>query len=87
MKLEGLLLKIEASIVEVTNSHLRKVQKEEGSFSNWDGLMKRNWSKLINPPLVYTKSSKKAREDYKWSPPRMDGINSTSMEQPEATLV
>ena len=69
MKPENLLLKIEASIVEVTNSHLRKVQKEEGSFSTWDGLMKKSWSKLINPPLVYAKNSKKASEDCKWSPP------------------
>jgi ribonuclease HI len=69
MELEGLLLKMEASIVEVSNSHLRKVRKEEGSFSSWDGLMKKNWSKLINPPLVYSKSSKMARKDCKWFPP------------------
>jgi hypothetical protein len=69
MELEGLLLKMEASIVEVSNSHLRKVRKEEGSFSSWDGLMKKNWSKLINLPLVYSKSSKMARKDCKWFPP------------------
>ena len=28
--------KIEACIVETLNSHLRKIPKEEGSFSEWD---------------------------------------------------
>ena len=64
MKLKELLLKIKASIVEVINSHL-----EEGFFSIWDGLMKKNWTNLINPPLVYFKKSKEARESCKWSPP------------------
>ena len=69
MDVEELLLKIEASIVEVLNSHLRKSVKEEGSFSSWDSLMKKNWSNLINPPLVYLKKSKEARARCKWEPP------------------
>ena len=66
---EELISKIEASIVETTNSHLKKSQKEEGSFSIWDEKMKKNWVKLINPPLVYQKSSKEARENCRWAPP------------------
>jgi len=66
-----LVLKIEASIVEVTNSHLRKCMKEEGSFSSWDGLMKKNWANLINPPLVYLKKNKVDRANCRWSPPPM----------------
>ena len=69
MKLEELLLKIETSIVELINSHLRNLRKEEGSFSFWDGLMKKKWTNLINPPLVYFKKRKEARESCKWSPP------------------
>ena len=43
--------------------------KEEGSFSSWDGLMKKNWANLINPPLVYIKKSKEDRANCNWSPP------------------
>ena len=31
--------------------------------------MKNNFSKLINPPLLYVKKSKEARENCKWTPP------------------
>ena len=71
MNVEELVLKIEASIVEVINSHLRRSMKEEGSFSIWDGLMKKNRVNLINPPLVYFKKSKEDRANCKWSPPPM----------------
>ena len=57
------------SIVEVTNSHLRKCSKEEGSFSQWDGSMKKNWANFINPPMAYFKKSKTDRANCKWSPP------------------
>lgn len=69
LKVEELILKIEASIVEVINSHLRKCMKEEGSFSLWDGHMKKNWVNLINPPLVYLKKSIEDRANCRWSPP------------------
>ena len=55
--------------MEVLNSHLRKSSKEEGSFSFWDGLMKKNWPNLINPPLVYSKSNKEARANCRWEYP------------------
>ena len=55
-------------MVEIANSHLRNAWKEEGSFSNWDGQMKKNWSKLINPPLLYVKNGKEAREKCRWAP-------------------
>ena len=31
--------------------------------------MKKNWSNLINPPLLYVKTRKEARERCKWLPP------------------
>ena len=31
--------------------------------------MKKKWLNLINPPLLYFKKSKEARETCKWSPP------------------
>ena len=31
--------------------------------------MKKNWSKLINPPLLFVKKNKEARENCKWIPP------------------
>ena len=65
MSVERLLVNLEASIVEVLNSHLRKSSKEEGSFSFWDGQMKKNWPNLINPPLVYKSSNKEARANCK----------------------
>ena len=69
MSLERFLIKLEASIVEVLNSHLRKTLKEEGSFSRWDGLIKKRWSNIINPPLVYFKKNKEARASCKWAHP------------------
>ena len=51
------------------NAHLRKTRQVEGSFSFWDGLMKRHWPNLINPPLTYAASSKEARANCKWAPP------------------
>lgn len=42
---------------------------EEGSFSNWDRLMKKHWTNLINPPLYYSKVNKEARKNCKWEPP------------------
>ena len=50
-------------------SHLRKSFKEEGFFSFWDGLMKNNWPKLINPPLIYFKKNKDVQATCKWVPP------------------
>ena len=61
--------KIKACIVETLNSHLRKIPKEEGSFSEWDGLMKKSWKNLINPPLMYKKKNKEVRDKYRWIPP------------------
>ena len=58
LNVEDLTLKIEASIVETTNSFLRKSRFEEGSFSIWDGIIKKTWTSLINPPLVYFKKNK-----------------------------
>ena len=55
--------------MELIDSHLKNLRKEEGSFSFWDDLMKKNWTNLINPPLVYFKKRKEARESCKWSPP------------------
>ena len=66
---EELILKIKVSIVENTNSYLRKSRMEEGSFSLWDGQIKKSWSNLINPPLVYFKHNKEARNNCKWNPP------------------
>ena len=37
-----LIKKIKACIVETLNSYIKKSQIEEGSFTNWDGLMKKN---------------------------------------------
>ena len=50
--------KIETCIVETLNSHRRKTPKEEGTFLEWDGLMKKIWESLINPPLMYKKGIK-----------------------------
>ena len=62
---EELVLKIEASMVEIANSHLRKSRIEEGSLSLWDGQIKKLWPNLINPPLVYFKKRKEAKEKCK----------------------
>ena len=43
MVAKELLLNIEASIVEMLNSHLRKTIKEEASISSWDSLMKKEF--------------------------------------------
>ena len=51
------------------NANLRKSAHVEGSFSYWDGFIKKLWPKLINPPLVYTVSNKEARANCKWTPP------------------
>ena len=51
------------------NATLRKTSHLEGSFSFWDGLMKKQWSSLINPPLVHVTSNKEARAKCKWFPP------------------
>ena len=69
MNIERVLLKLEASIMEVLNSHLRKSVKKEGSFSFWDRCMKNNWSKLINPPIIDLKINKEVRGTYNWVPP------------------
>ena len=58
MKPEELVLKIEPSIVEIVNSHLRTSRMEEGSFSHWDGQIKNAWPNLINHPLVYFRKKK-----------------------------
>ena len=68
LSLERFLLKLEGAVVEVLNSHIRKSLKEEGSFSGWDGKMKKNWSNIINPPRVYKKKNKEARANCKWKP-------------------
>ena len=67
-KSSDLISKIEISIVETTNAYLRNIQLEEGSFTNWDGLMKKHWSKLLNPPLLYKRKNKEARMNCKWEP-------------------
>ena len=72
LKPKELILIIKASIVEIANSHLKNSRKEEGSFSIWDGHMKKNWGNFINPPLIYFKKSKEARERCKWSSPRKE---------------
>ena len=64
-----LISKIEASIVEIVNSYLRKSRMAEGSFSDWDCCIKKLWPKLINPPMLYPKASQEARRNCKWSPP------------------
>ena len=35
----------------------------------WDGLMKKYWPMIINPPLVYPPHNKEARANCKWAPP------------------
>ena len=67
--LGSFLLKLEASIVEVMNAYLRKTAHAEGSFSLWDGILKKSWTNLINPPLVYGASNKEARAKCRWAPP------------------
>ena len=69
MEPEAILMKIEVSIVEIINSYLRKNSIEEGSFSSWDGSIKKLWDNLINPPQMYSKSNKEARKTCKWIPP------------------
>ena len=68
-KLEDLITKIEASIVETTNAYLRNIWLEEGSFLSWEGHMKKLWPNLINPPLFYMKNNKEARKNCRWQPP------------------
>lgn len=63
-----LINKMKACIIEVMNMHLRKTIKEEGTFSEWDGIMKRNWNKLINPPLIYKNRSQGVGDKCKWEP-------------------
>ena len=48
--------KVEGSITDVINNHLRNTMKEEGSFIDWDVDMKKNWRNLINPPMTYKKT-------------------------------
>lgn len=67
--LDSFLIKLEAAIIEVMNAYLRKSSHEEGTFSFWDGMMKKQWSNLINPPLVYAASNKEARANYNWESP------------------
>lgn len=64
-----LISKIEADIVEIVNSYLRKSQMVEGSFSDWDSYIKKLWHKLINPAMLYPKASREARRNCKRSPP------------------
>ena len=40
LSIPSLLNKIEVCITEVMNNHLRRVVKEEGTFTVWDGEMK-----------------------------------------------
>jgi ribonuclease HI len=64
-----LINNIEDSIVETLNAYIRKVLQEEGSFSVCDSFIKKNWYSLINPPLIYAKKNKVARETCSWTPP------------------
>ena len=68
LNLDRFLLKLEVSIVEVMNAYLMKSSHEEGSFSSWDGLMRKLWSNLSNPPLIYRARNKEARANCKWTP-------------------
>lgn len=61
--------KVEASITKVMNSHPRKTKKVEGTFPEWDGLMRKNYHHLINPPLLYKKMDLIARKECKWEAP------------------
>ena len=69
MEPKVILRRLEASIVETMNSFLSKVRMEEGTFSSWDGLIKKVWPNLINPPLTYSKHNKEARKLCRWTPP------------------
>ena len=71
MQPNEIVKKIEACIVETLNSHLRNSQKEEGSFSSWDGYIKKKWTNFINPLLTCKKKNKEARENCRWTPPPM----------------
>ena len=72
MQVDALINKIEASIIETLNTHIRNSRFEEGSFSIWDSRIKDNWTKLINPPQVYTTKNSEARKNCKWTPPPPD---------------
>lgn len=63
--------KVEASITEVMNNYIRKITKEEGTFTEWDEEIKKNWINLINPPLVYNKKEINARKECKWELPQI----------------
>ena len=71
--MESFLNKVEASIIEVMNSYLRKTTQIEGSFFEWDGNMKKEWEHLINPPLLYERNDLKARKECVWNLPQKDG--------------
>ena len=51
------------------NAYLTKSSHKEGTFSFWDGSMKKQWTNLINPPMVYAASNKEARANCKWDLP------------------
>lgn len=38
--------------------------------------MKKKWVNLINPPLVYKKKNKQARENCRWTPPLIEWVKS-----------
>ena len=48
--------KIEASIKEVINNHVRNTIKEEALLLDWDANMWKNWKNILNPPLTIHKS-------------------------------
>ena len=60
---------VEAAISEVMNCHLCKILRTEGIFSEWDGMMRKSWQHLINPPLLYPKRDSVARKECKWVAP------------------
>ena len=69
MQQKEIIKKIESSIVKIMNFHLRKSQKEEGSFSSCDGFVKKEWHNLIITPLNYKKKNQEARESCRWKHP------------------
>ena len=67
--MKSFLNKVEASITEFMNSHLQKMTKVEQTFFELDGLMRKNWYHLINPPLLYKKKDLITRKECKLKAP------------------
>ena len=61
MEIPTLINKMEACIVEVENNNLRNEHKEEGIFLDRDMKIQKNWTSLINPPLLCSKSNNAMR--------------------------